>query len=111
MPHRDRATVEVWVAEWRTRHELDRAEITVLEDYVPGENSAVVVATLRSASTITYLRPIPNDGRPQWVATFEPRDELTVLDYVGLRTLAEDMALLGDLLTELQAKTDAALAK
>lgn len=109
MPHRDRATVEVWVAEWRARNDLDRVEITVLEDYVPGENSAVVVATLRSASTITYLRPVMSDGHPLWVATFDPRDELTVLDHSGLRVLAEDMAVLGDLLSHLQNRTDAAL--
>ena len=111
MPYRDKSTVDGWVADWLRHRDTDRADIAVLDDRsVPRANSAVVVVMLRSASTITHLRPVLRDERPCWVATFEPRDDLIELDHSGLRTLAEDMALLGDLLDTLQSRTDAAVA-
>ncbi len=110
MPYRNRATVESWLNDWLVQQGLG-TEITVLDDsFEPGENSAVVVVSLRGAPTITHLRPVPRDGAPCWVATFEPRDELIELDQARLADLADDMHLLRELLSVLQRKTDAALA-
>lgn len=108
MPYRNRATVESWLNDWRAQHGFG-TEITVLDDsFQSGENSAVVVVSLRSASTITHLRPVPREGGPCWVATFEPREELVELDQLGLSDLADDVRLLSALLFVLQSKTDAA---
>jgi len=84
VPYRNRATVESWLNDWLVQQGLG-TEITVLDDsFEPGENSAVVVVSLRGAPTITHLRPVPRDGAPCWVATFEPRDELIELDQARL---------------------------
>ncbi|WP_336646354.1 protein-L-isoaspartate carboxylmethyltransferase [Microbacterium sp. USHLN186] len=110
MPYRDRATVEGWVAEWRALDARDAVDIVILDDnFEAGPNSALVVVTFRTASTITHIRPVMEDGSPRWVATFEPRAELIELDQPGLRLLADDMSTLAVLQEFLQAKTDGVL--
>lgn len=110
MPYRDRTAVESWVNEYTQSHSADSLGIAVLDkNFQAGPNSGIVVVTLRSASTITFLHPEIRQGVPTWVVTFEGRNETLDLDHDALRQLAEDVAALADLRSFLQEKTDAAL--
>ena len=75
MPYRDQATVESWVDEFRHLQPLV-TDVSVLEkDFTAGPDSGLVVVSLRTASTVTYIQPVVQDGHPTWVVTFEPRSE------------------------------------
>ncbi|WP_313355617.1 protein-L-isoaspartate carboxylmethyltransferase [Microbacterium sp.] len=102
--------MESWVNEYTQAHSEDSLGIAVLDkNFEAGPNSGIVVVTLRSASTITFLHPEIRRGLPTWVVTFEGRNETLDLDQEGLRQLAEDVAALADLRSFLQEKTDAVL--
>lgn len=108
MPYRDRTAVESWVKEYVATHSADSLGVAVLDkNFEAGPNSGIVVVTLRSASTITFLHPEIRQGLPVWVVTFEERNETLDLDGAALRQLAEDITALADLRAFLQEKTDA----
>lgn len=108
MPYRDRTTVESWVNEYVVSHSAASLGVAVLDkNFEAGPNSGLVVVTLRSADTITYLHPVMRSGRPLWVVTFEPRTTALDLDDADLRLLADDIAHLAELRSFLQEKTDA----
>lgn len=110
MPYRDRTTVERWVNEYIESHSADSLGVAVLDkNFEAGPNSGIVVVTLRSASTITFLHPEIRQGLPNWVVTFEGRNETLDLDDAALRQLAEDLTSLAELRSFLQQKTDAVL--
>ena len=110
MPYRDQATVQSWVEEF-ARTEPLTTEVSVLEkDFTAGPESGMVVVSLRTASTVTYIQPVHEDGVPHWVVTFEARDQSFDLDAAGLGALAHDLAVLARLVEFLQVKTDAVLA-
>ncbi|MGW9628369.1 protein-L-isoaspartate carboxylmethyltransferase [Microbacterium sp. NPDC055521] len=100
--------MESWVNEYVQSHSADSLGIAVLDkNFEAGPNSGIVVVTLRSASTITFLHPEIRQGLPTWVVTFEGRNETLDLDDAALRQLAEDITALAELRSFLQAKTDA----
>ncbi|WCD93550.1 protein-L-isoaspartate carboxylmethyltransferase [Microbacterium sp. nov. GSS16] len=108
MPYRDRTTVESWVDEYIESHSADSLGVAVLDkNFEAGPDSGIVVVTLRTASTITFLHPEIRRGSPIWIVTFEERNETLDLDDVALRQLAEDLTALTELRTFLQRKTDA----
>jgi len=108
MPYRDRTTVETWVNEYIVSHSADSLGVAVLDkNFEAGPNSGIVVVTLRSASTITFLHPEIRQGSPIWVVTFEGRNETLDLDGDALAQLAEDLSALAELRSFLQEKTDA----
>ena len=110
MPYRDQATVRSWVEEFSGRQPLT-TDVTVLEkEFTAGPESGMVVVSLRTASTVTYIQPVIDDGVPHWVVTFEARPDSFDLDSVGVAALAHDLGALACLLDFLQLKTDAALA-
>lgn len=110
MPYRDRTTVERWVNEYNGSHGADSLGVAVLDkNYEAGPNSGLVVVTLRSANTITFLHPEIRQGVPTWIVTFEGRSSSMDLDDTALRQLAEDIAALAELRTYLQDKTDAVI--
>lgn len=109
MPYRDRVTVEGWVDEFR-REQPVHTRVTVLEkDFTAGPESGLVVVSLRTASTVTYIQPVVESGNPRWMVTFEPRDEGFDLDSVGVAALSHDLGTLAKLCEFLQTKTDEAL--
>lgn len=109
MPYRDRATVQSWVSEFADRRAGVSPDISVLEkDFVAGPDSGLVVVSLRTASTVTYVQPVIQRGEPRWVVTFEPRSEAFDLDAVGVAQLSTDLGELADLCAFLQLKTDEA---
>ncbi|MFJ4046016.1 hypothetical protein ACIPV2_09760 [Microbacterium sp. NPDC089987] len=77
------------------------------KNFEAGPNSGIVVVTLRSVSTITFVHPEIRQGQPTWVVTFEGRSETLDLDDVALRQLAQDVTALAELRSFLQEKTDA----
>ena len=110
MPYRDRTRVESWVGEFRAGLGASSAslDIAVLDkNFEAGPNSAIVVVTLRSASTLTLLHPDIQHGVPVWIVTFEGRSEAIDLDHEGLRQLAEDIATVSALRDHLQMQTGA----
>jgi hypothetical protein len=110
MPYRDQATVQSWVDEF-ARTEALTTDVSVLEkDFTAGPESGMVVVSLRTASTVTYVQPVIEDGVPHWIVTFEPRDEPLDLDARGVTHLAHDLAVLARLVDYLQLKTDQVLA-
>jgi len=110
MPYRDQATVESWVDEFRRQESLETA-VTVLEkDFTAGPESGLVVVSLRTASTVTYIQPVVRDDIPTWVVTFEPRHEGFDLDSTGVAQLSHDLGTLARLCEFLQRKTDDVLA-
>ncbi|WP_336644626.1 protein-L-isoaspartate carboxylmethyltransferase [Microbacterium sp. USHLN186] len=112
MPYRDRARVEGWVNEYNATHDVEALRVGVLDkNFESGPNSAIVIVTLRSASTITFLHPAIRKGAPVWMVTFEERNEPVDLDDAGLRLLAEDMCAVAELRSYLQEKTDALLVQ
>lgn len=109
MPYRDQATVQSWVDEFCRAQSLP-TEVTVLEkDFVAGPDSGIVIVSLRTASTVTYLQVVTADGAPRWIVTFEPRHEGFDLDSVGIAALAQDLTTLSQLCDFLQEKTDAVI--
>lgn len=110
MPYRDQATVESWVDAFR-REESLVTDVSVLEkDFTAGPDSGLVVVSLRTASTVTYIQPVIDEGVPRWVVTFEPRHEGFDLDSEGVAALSHDLATLARLCEFLQQKTDDILA-
>ncbi|GAA5031513.1 protein-L-isoaspartate carboxylmethyltransferase [Microbacterium fluvii] len=110
MPYRDQATVESWVDEFRRREPI-ATDVSVLEkDFQAGPDSGLVVVSLRTASTVTYIQAVVTDGTPHWVVTFEARPESFDLDAAGVAALAHDLDTLARLCEHLQDKTDAALS-
>ncbi|RLK52632.1 protein-L-isoaspartate carboxylmethyltransferase [Microbacterium telephonicum] len=111
MPYRDQATVESWVTEFILRQQGIYPDVAVLEqNYVAGPDSGLVVVSLRTASTVTYIQPVVDAGIPRWVVTFEPRSESFDLDAVGVAKLSADLLTLSELCAHLQRKTDEARA-
>ena len=111
MPYRDQATVNGWVREFLDSSTYMRPEVSVLEkDFTSGPESGLVVVSLRTASTVTYIQPVIRDGLPHWVVTFEARAESFDLDAEQVAQLAADIAAVGRLCEHLQVKTDAVLA-
>jgi len=109
MPYRDRTRVEHWVDEYRAMQRADAGSIGVAvldKNFQAGPNSGIVVVTLRSASTITFLHPEIRQGSPVWIVTFEARNEPIDLDADGLRMLARDIAVVSELRDHLQQQTD-----
>lgn len=108
MPYRDRTRVESWVNEYTASHSGGALNVAVLDkNFEAGPNSGIVVVTLRSASTITFLHPEIRQGSPIWIVTFEGRNETLDLDGDALVRLAEDLTALAELRSFLQEKTDA----
>ncbi len=111
MPYRDQATVQSWVDEF-ARTEPPKTEISVLEkEFTAGPESGMVIISLRTASTVTYVQPVIRDGEPRWMVTFEARAESFDLDARGVGALADDLSVLARLVEFLQQKTDAILAE
>lgn len=109
MPYRDQATVRSWVDEF-TRAEPLATDVSVLErDFTAGPESGIVVVSLRTASTVTYVQPVIEDGAPHWLVTFEARQESFDLDGAGVAALAHDLGTLARLIDFLQLKTDQVL--
>lgn len=108
MPYRDQARVQSWVDEFRAQHSVDTTVDVLEKDFTAGPDSGLVVVTLRTVSTVTYIQPVVTDGVPKWVVTFEPRAETFDLDSVGVAQLAQDLLALSNLCHYLQAKTDEA---
>lgn len=107
MPYRDRTTVERWVNEYIVSHSADTLGVAVLDkNFEAGPNSGIVVVTLRSADTITFLHPEVRQGVPIWVVTFEGRSGALDMDDADLRLLAADITALAELRSFLQQKTD-----
>lgn len=110
MPYRDQATVRAWVDEFSTQEPLT-TQVSVLEkEFTAGPESGMVVVSLRTASTVTYIQPVMEENLPHWVVTFEARPESFDLDSAGVAALAHDLGTLARLLDFLQVKTDAVLA-
>jgi hypothetical protein len=112
MPYRDQATVNAWVREFTGGGGLDDAiSVSVLDkDFTAGPDSGLVVVSLRTASTLTYIHPVIREGSPRWIVTFEPRTESFDLDAEGVAHLAADLAAVARLCEHLQSKTDAVVA-
>jgi hypothetical protein len=107
MPYRDRTTVERWVNEYIVSHSADSLGVAVLDkNFQAGPDSGIVVVTLRSANTITFLHPEIREGMPTWLVTFEGRNGALDMDDADLRLLADDIAALAELRSFLQKKTD-----
>jgi hypothetical protein len=113
MPYRDQATVTAWVKEFTSGGGLDDAiTVSVLDkDFTAGPDSGLVVVSLRTASTLTYIHPVIRDDGPRWVVTFEARAESFDLDAEGVACLAADLAAVARLCEHLQSKTDAVVAR
>lgn len=109
MPYRDQARVQTWVDQFRSDQRVDTAVDVLEKDFTAGPESGLVVVTLRTVSTVTYIQPVVTDGVPKWIVTFEARSEPFDLDSVGVSQLAQDLAALANLCTYLQVKTDEAL--
>lgn len=109
MPYRDQARVQSWVEQFRSEQHVDTAVDVLEKDFTAGPESGLVVVTLRTVSTVTYIQPVISDGIPKWVVTFEPRAETFDLDSVAVSQLAQDLSALASLCTYLQLKTDEAL--
>lgn len=109
MPYRDQATVESWVDQFRLEDVLATSVSVLEKDFTAGPDSGIVVVGLRTASTVTFIEPIIEDGTPTWVVTFEPRHEGFNLDAGGVAALSQDLATLARLCEFLQRKTDEAL--
>ncbi|MCT9821260.1 protein-L-isoaspartate carboxylmethyltransferase [Microbacterium sp. W1N] len=107
MPYRDQATVQSWVSEFVDTQQSIAPDVSVLEqNYISGPDSGLVVVSLRTASTVTYIQPVVENDIPRWVVTFEPRSEAFDLDAVGVAKLSTDLRTLADLCEFLQRKTD-----
>lgn len=110
MPYRDQLTVESWVREFTEQQSGVATEISVLDkDYTSAPDSGLVIVSLRTASTVTYVHVTIVDGAAKWMVTFEPRNEGFDLDAEGVARLAHDLSTLAELCTFLQEKTDTAL--
>lgn len=110
MPYRDRTRVEGWVKDYCATRAAAALDIAVLDkNFEAGPNSGIVVVTLRSASTITFLHPEIRQGSPVWTVTFEARNEPIELDAEGLQMLSEDIAAVSELRDCLQKQTDSLL--
>lgn len=109
MPYRDKARVQAWVDEFRSDQRVDTAVDVLEKDFTAGPESGLVVVTLRTVSTVTYIQAVVTDGVPTWVVTLEPRSEAFDLDHVAVSQLAQDLVALANLCTFLQLKSDEAL--
>lgn len=107
MPYRDRTTVERWVNEYIVSHSADSLGVAVLDkNFEAGPDSGLVVVTLRSVNTITFLHPEIREGAPTWIVTFEARSGSSDMDDEALQLLAADITALAELRSFLQQKTD-----
>lgn len=110
MPYRDQARVQAWVDDFHADHDLGTAVSVLEKDFTSGPDSGIVVVTLRTASTVTYIQAVVKDDAPRWIVSFEPRHEGFDLDTVGVMQLANDLMTLANLCTYLQARTDEVIA-
>lgn len=112
MPYRDRQQVERWVADFLKTVPGLGDHVSVLDrDFIPGDDTGMVVVGLRGTSTVSYLQPTIVDGRPLWVAVFEPRHDPVELAAPALGELARDVSDLATLCRWLQRCTDEAMEK
>jgi hypothetical protein len=112
MPYRDQATVDSWLREFLAETSDTTTAVSVLEkDFMAGPDSGLVVVSLRTASTMTYIQPVIRDGAPRWIVTFEARTESFDLDAAGVHRLADDIACVARITDFLQAKTDEVVAR
>lgn len=112
VPYRDRARVERWLAEFWESHSVLSEQLAVLdEEFQPGQNSGLVVASLRRSPGVSYLSVKILDDRPYWKVTFEPRPEAVELDGSGTCELADEIHALGILCDYLQRRTDDAIER
>jgi len=110
MPYRDQATVQGWVREFLESSIDTPADISVVDkNFIAGPDSGLVVVSLSNASTVTYIQPVIREGGPQWLVTFEARDEGFDLDVAGVDRLAADLTTIARMCEHLQIKTDAAV--
>ncbi len=106
MPYRDQARVQTWVDDFRAQHSVDTAVSVLEKNFEAGPDSGLVVVSLRTASTVTYLQAVVKDDAPRWIVSFEPRHEGFDLDSAGVSQLANDLATLANLCAYLQQRTD-----
>lgn len=110
MPYRDRVRVERWLADFWDSHSVLSEQLVVLDDeFQPGQNSGLVIASLRRSPGVAYLSVKVIDGLPRWKVTFEPRPAAVELDGNGTRELAQEVDALGILCDYLQERTDDAI--
>jgi hypothetical protein len=98
------------VEEFTSREQVPTYVNVLEKEFTAGPNSGLVVVSLRTASTVTYVQPVIENDAPHWLVTFEARDESFDLDGAGVAALAHDLGTLARLIDFLQLKTDEILA-
>jgi len=97
--------LEQWLDEFRNLGYLTGSDIRVLEQRDDTDvNRGLIVVDLSEAATVTYLQPIADsDGR--WKATMEARDTTIELTAVAIVNLANELTVLGALVSFLETKS------
>ncbi|RWR16307.1 hypothetical protein D8Y23_13780 [Microbacterium enclense] len=97
--------LEQWLDEFRNLGYLTGSDIRVLEQQDDTDlNRGLIVVDLSEAATVTYLQPIADsDGR--WKATMEARDTTIELTAVAIVNLANELTVLGALVSYLETKS------
>ncbi|MCT2085693.1 hypothetical protein M3D75_06160 [Microbacterium enclense] len=106
----DMRLLEQWLDEFRNLGYLTGSDIRVLEQQDDTDvNRGLIVVDLSEAATVTYLQPIADsDGR--WKATMEARDTTIELTAVAIVNLANELTVLGALVSFLETKSRDLLA-
>lgn len=101
----DMHLLEQWLDEFRNLGYLTGSDIRVLEQQDDTDlNRGLIVVDLSEAATVTYLQPIADSGG-RWKATMEARDTTIELTAVAIVNLANELTVLGALVSFLETKS------
>ena len=112
MPFRTMATLQSWVDEFETRGHSPLSAVRVIpQDGADGADTGLVAVRIPDSPTEIYIEPPSPETGPEWSITFEPREQPVTLGARAVGRIAEEVALLAELCTFLQEKSDAFLAQ
>ena len=92
MPFRSKATLELWLAEFRSVRSDGNLIQVLIQAGEDGADTGLVLVPLANASTEIIMEPI-SIGNPHWVIRFEPRTKPFELTSIHLHGLAAELAV------------------
>ena len=107
MPFRSLVTLKSWLDEFREIEDVGSGLLKVIQqDGDGGADTGLVACQLETPDSWAYIQPeLPGSAR--WMVTLEPREYAVSMDAGEVRALAGRLALLSELCSFLEAKSEA----
>lgn len=111
MPFRTRATLQSWVEEFNRQEHAGYHSVRVLpQDGAEGADTGLIAVRIPDSPTEIVIEPPSSTTGSEWSITFEPREQSVTLGATAVARIAEEVAMLAELCTFLQKKSDEFLA-